>query len=373
MRRRHSAPATQARRIPRELGRRDGRQQRHVRCGATHLASAAAAREHAGGGDFLSRDVRGRVAPIRIARCGCRRCRQWSSMGFYDQRDRGRDRRRLSGTCGRATRVPCSGDRRARVRPRWGADGASDPRASFLVAGAGIVAVAAVAVPMLGRMSWGAAGLPRAATRDAPACAGRRPCRLCPVFGRAQDFGTQLELEVMAPLNRPFPRFIAESPHELEPHGRWRTMLEELFRSACKSIEGEDDLGEVGEIVWFPGPHVWGSGPSCPPARRPRPGPRCSVTCRSHARTTLLSRPISSRGPTTRSRPPRGNGLEAGPQRRGHRPLARTGGVERRSHPGLGYAARAGRRRRNRGDRGRDARLVRWTSIRGPRWSRSML
>ena len=87
-------------------------------------------------------------------------------------------------------------------------------------------------------------------TRDAPA--GRRPCRLCPVFGRAQDFGTQLELEVMAPLNRPFPRFIAESPHELEPHGRWRTMLEELFRSACKSIEGEDDLGEVGEIVWFP-------------------------------------------------------------------------------------------------------------------------
>ena len=56
----------------------------------------------------------------------------------------------------------------------------------------------------------------------------------------------------MAPLNRPFSRFIAESPHELEPHGRWRTMLEELFRSACKSIEGEDDLGEVGEIVWFP-------------------------------------------------------------------------------------------------------------------------
>ena len=103
----------------------------------------------------------------------------------------------------------------------------------------------------------------------------------------------------------PLSRFIAESPHELEPHGRWRTMLEELFRSACKSIEGEDDLGEVGEIVWFRTARM-GSGPSCPPARRPRPGPRCSVTCRSHARTTLLSRPISSRGPTTRSRPPRG-------------------------------------------------------------------
>jgi MFS family permease len=46
-----------------------------------------------------------------------------------------------------------------------------DPRASFVVAGAGIVAVAAVAVPMLGRMSWGAAGLPRADTREAPATA----------------------------------------------------------------------------------------------------------------------------------------------------------------------------------------------------------
>jgi predicted MFS family arabinose efflux permease len=45
------------------------------------------------------------------------------------------------------------------------------PRASFLVAGAGIVVVAAVAVPMLGRMSWGAAGLPRADTREAPATA----------------------------------------------------------------------------------------------------------------------------------------------------------------------------------------------------------
>jgi hypothetical protein len=56
----------------------------------------------------------------------------------------------------------------------------------------------------------------------------------------------------MAPVSRPFPRFIAESPHELEPHGRWRTMLDELFRSACKSIESDEDLGELGEIVWFP-------------------------------------------------------------------------------------------------------------------------
>jgi MFS family permease len=46
-----------------------------------------------------------------------------------------------------------------------------DPRASFIVAGAGIVAVSAVAAPLLGRMSWGAAGQPRADTTEAPATA----------------------------------------------------------------------------------------------------------------------------------------------------------------------------------------------------------
>jgi hypothetical protein len=56
----------------------------------------------------------------------------------------------------------------------------------------------------------------------------------------------------MAPTSRPFPRFVAESPHELEPSGRWRTMLEELFGSACKSIRSDEELGEVGEITWFP-------------------------------------------------------------------------------------------------------------------------
>jgi hypothetical protein len=56
----------------------------------------------------------------------------------------------------------------------------------------------------------------------------------------------------MAPSSRPFPRFIAESPHELEPHGRWRTMLDELFRTACRSIETDEELGAVGEVTWFP-------------------------------------------------------------------------------------------------------------------------
>ena len=46
-----------------------------------------------------------------------------------------------------------------------------DPRATFLAAGAGIIVVAAFAVPLLGRMSWGAAGQPRADTTEAPATA----------------------------------------------------------------------------------------------------------------------------------------------------------------------------------------------------------
>jgi MFS family permease len=46
-----------------------------------------------------------------------------------------------------------------------------DPRASFLAAGVGIIAVSAVAVPLLGRMSWGAAGQPRVDTTEAPATA----------------------------------------------------------------------------------------------------------------------------------------------------------------------------------------------------------
>lgn len=42
-----------------------------------------------------------------------------------------------------------------------------DPRASFLVAGVGIAVVSALAVPLLGRLTWGAAGEPRASTEDA--------------------------------------------------------------------------------------------------------------------------------------------------------------------------------------------------------------
>jgi hypothetical protein len=54
------------------------------------------------------------------------------------------------------------------------------------------------------------------------------------------------------PTNRPLPRFVAEPPRELEPRGRWRSTLEELFKAACKSIQGNEELGTAGPIVWFP-------------------------------------------------------------------------------------------------------------------------
>jgi hypothetical protein len=50
------------------------------------------------------------------------------------------------------------------------------------------------------------------------------------------------------------PRFAAEPPQELLPYGRWAATLGEEFLAACLAISTEDgtDLGEPGEIVWFP-------------------------------------------------------------------------------------------------------------------------
>jgi hypothetical protein len=56
----------------------------------------------------------------------------------------------------------------------------------------------------------------------------------------------------LPPTDRPLPAFIAEPPREQEPHGRWRSLLESLFKDACKSIESEEELGRGGPITWFP-------------------------------------------------------------------------------------------------------------------------
>src|SRR2546423_1586975 len=57
----------------------------------------------------------------------------------------------------------------------------------------------------------------------------------------------------MPPQERPIPRFIAEPPQEGLPYGRWADALAAHFLAAAARIEAdEDDIGDAGEIHWFP-------------------------------------------------------------------------------------------------------------------------
>jgi hypothetical protein len=54
------------------------------------------------------------------------------------------------------------------------------------------------------------------------------------------------------PDQRPIPRFMAEPPQEALPYGRWADALGERFLEACTLIEADEDIGQPGEITWFP-------------------------------------------------------------------------------------------------------------------------
>ncbi len=57
----------------------------------------------------------------------------------------------------------------------------------------------------------------------------------------------------MPPEDRFVPRFAAEPPQDLLPYGRWAQRLQEEFLEACLRIDADgEDLGEPGEIVWYP-------------------------------------------------------------------------------------------------------------------------
>jgi hypothetical protein len=71
----------------------------------------------------------------------------------------------------------------------------------------------------------------------------------------------------MPPDERPIPQFIAEPPQEALPYGRWADTLAEHFLEACRRIETEEDLGEPGDVVWFPD-RTWG-GRTYQPATAP--------------------------------------------------------------------------------------------------------
>jgi len=57
----------------------------------------------------------------------------------------------------------------------------------------------------------------------------------------------------MPPTDRFVISFAAEPPQEGPPYGRWAETLKGHFLSACEQIDSEgEELGDVGEVVWFP-------------------------------------------------------------------------------------------------------------------------
>ena len=56
----------------------------------------------------------------------------------------------------------------------------------------------------------------------------------------------------MPPSARPIPMFAAEPPQEPLPYGRWGDALGEHFAQAARDIETDEDIGDAGEISWFP-------------------------------------------------------------------------------------------------------------------------
>jgi hypothetical protein len=57
----------------------------------------------------------------------------------------------------------------------------------------------------------------------------------------------------MTPVERFVPRFAAEPPQEELPYGRWAERLQREFLAAVLALEEPpEDLGEPGEILWYP-------------------------------------------------------------------------------------------------------------------------
>ena len=77
----------------------------------------------------------------------------------------------------------------------------------------------------------------------------------------------------MPPTDRFVISYAAEPPQEALPYGRWADTLREHFLSACREIETEEgeDLGEAGEIAWFPD-RSWGARTYVPAVARTTTG-----------------------------------------------------------------------------------------------------
>jgi hypothetical protein len=56
----------------------------------------------------------------------------------------------------------------------------------------------------------------------------------------------------MPPEERFLPRFAAEPPQEDLPYGRWEQRLHDELLKASAALDSQADVGETGEIVWYP-------------------------------------------------------------------------------------------------------------------------
>ncbi|MGH2955004.1 MAG: hypothetical protein ACRDK9_13505 [Solirubrobacterales bacterium] len=72
----------------------------------------------------------------------------------------------------------------------------------------------------------------------------------------------------MPPIRRPFPRFIADSPQEGQPYGRWAERLAEEFAAACQPHAAEAGSPVDPDTVrWFP-ERAWGGRVYVPASAR---------------------------------------------------------------------------------------------------------
>ncbi len=61
--------------------------------------------------------------------------------------------------------------------------------------------------------------------------------------------------------------YMAEPPQEPSPYGRWEETLRAEFLTAVGAIDSDEEIGEPGQIVWFPD-RTWG-GRTYVPATAP--------------------------------------------------------------------------------------------------------
>jgi hypothetical protein len=76
----------------------------------------------------------------------------------------------------------------------------------------------------------------------------------------------------MPPVERFVISFAAEPPQEAIPYGRWADTLGHHFAAACRDLDTEGaDLGEAGEVAWFPD-RSWGGRTYVPAVARTTTG-----------------------------------------------------------------------------------------------------